>query len=473
MQMHVTFDSLKTFYNIFLQKLKNYRGNWDQNDPTADDYIKNRPFYTENKKKVILDNYTYENYCSGTEIPKCNFIQNNKYSVIYNGTLFEDIVCHLFGEYSGLGGFDSGYPFYIDDDGGNSFYIEAKDENWCVSIYTYSEVIHQIDKRYVPIPDGIMTENDVSDIVGEAVNYLEGEISNNTSYTKNYFEERLSNETSSVVRFISQSLTDSEKATARNNIGAFDGDYNKLTNKIVNYGDFSDYRSYGITLPELNGIYTTHDASREIYKIDIYGTSFTTLMQCEGIVKFTIANDVWYCKKSSIKIADGNVSHQTAGCFGNKYLFSDIEENTGEPFFILLSNAERGVYYAEADAGKEIVFYTSKSGSFKQLDEILIPDTIARVSEVEKVHTLVGDTPVSDQITDAIEEAIVEVYVQDNIPEDAPDGSIWVNLDADGAPTTSGKTTAKVYVVDAGTTDMTTIDFSQYAIGDVVVVTSS
>ena len=82
-------------------------------------------------------------------------------------------------------------------------------------------------------------------------------------------------------------------------------------------------------------------------------------------------------------------------------------------------------------------------------------------------------TFVRTKIAEAIEEAIVEVYVQDNIPEDAPDGSIWVNLDADGAPTTSGKTTAKVYVVDAGTTDMTTIDFSQYAIGDVVVVTSS
>lgn len=37
---------IKTFYNALLQRFKKYRGNWEQNDPTADDYIKNRPFYT-------------------------------------------------------------------------------------------------------------------------------------------------------------------------------------------------------------------------------------------------------------------------------------------------------------------------------------------------------------------------------------------------------------------------------------------
>ena len=54
MIMHVTFDSLKTFYNILVQKLKNHRGNWNQNDPTADDYIKNRPFYSKNENVKVL-----------------------------------------------------------------------------------------------------------------------------------------------------------------------------------------------------------------------------------------------------------------------------------------------------------------------------------------------------------------------------------------------------------------------------------
>jgi len=44
-------EIIRIFYNALLQKLKNHRGNWNQNDPTADDYIKNRPFYTDESKK--------------------------------------------------------------------------------------------------------------------------------------------------------------------------------------------------------------------------------------------------------------------------------------------------------------------------------------------------------------------------------------------------------------------------------------
>lgn len=46
-------ELIKTLYNAFNQKLKNHRGNWEQNDPTAEDYIKNRPFYTDDNGKII------------------------------------------------------------------------------------------------------------------------------------------------------------------------------------------------------------------------------------------------------------------------------------------------------------------------------------------------------------------------------------------------------------------------------------
>jgi hypothetical protein len=53
-------EVIKTFYNALLQRLKKHRGNWEQNDPTADDYIKNRPFYTdESKKETIVKPTTF------------------------------------------------------------------------------------------------------------------------------------------------------------------------------------------------------------------------------------------------------------------------------------------------------------------------------------------------------------------------------------------------------------------------------
>lgn len=46
-------EIIKTFYNALLQRFKKYRGNWEQNDPNADDYIKNRPFYSEFTNVII------------------------------------------------------------------------------------------------------------------------------------------------------------------------------------------------------------------------------------------------------------------------------------------------------------------------------------------------------------------------------------------------------------------------------------
>lgn len=51
--MLTTREVIKTFYNALLQRLKKHRGDWNQNDPTADDYIKNRPFYTDDTKKIV------------------------------------------------------------------------------------------------------------------------------------------------------------------------------------------------------------------------------------------------------------------------------------------------------------------------------------------------------------------------------------------------------------------------------------
>ena len=97
-------------------------------------------------------------------------------------------------------------------------------------------------------------------------------------------------------------------------------------------------------------------------------------------------------------------------------------------------------------------------------------DTIkTKVSDIDTLKNLVGSTPVYEQIADAF----VDVYVQDEEPTGVTGDSIWVDTSADGIKDTSEKKSANVYVVDASTIDTTLIDFSQFAIGDVIVVTVS
>lgn len=153
--------------------------NWNENDKNASGYIKNKPFYTE--YGVIVDNYSG----SGIRRPKCNFIVGNTYDVIWNGVKYKGLKCHLVDDYRCIGG--DRYPFYIDDDGGNGFYV-APESGFTVSIF--GDVVHQIDEKY--IPDSIARVEDVDNGINEIVGYvndvnetLEQKISNNTTKIKN------------------------------------------------------------------------------------------------------------------------------------------------------------------------------------------------------------------------------------------------------------------------------------------------
>jgi hypothetical protein len=77
-------------------------------------------------------------------------------------------------------------------------------------------------------------------------------------------------------------------------------------------------------------------------------------------------------------------------------------ENSGEPVLSVLSDKiQIGVGNKQGNAS--VIFASlEKIVGYHTLDEKFIPDTIARVSEVEEVKNLIGDTSVSDQINTAI-----------------------------------------------------------------------
>lgn len=78
-----------------------------------------------------------------------------------------------------------------------------------------------------------------------------------------------------------------------------------------------------------------------------------------------------------------------------------------------------------------------------------------------------------DEINSKLEDIEDNIYIQNDEPVDAPENSIWIDLDDEGLSNTPENAVTNIYVVDAATTDITTVDFSAYAIGDVVLVTTS
>lgn len=239
--MSINFNHLKTFCSALIQKMKSFRGNWNQNDPTADDYIKNRPFYSEVKKQTItlVDNLTSDtdhNYW-----PKCTFIPGQSYDVTYNGVLYPNLVCY---QRDGWNIICNDVPCHIDDDGGNSLYIDSNDDSWIISITTVeeNEIIHKLDKKFIDLPKGLVTEDS-----------LENTLENNlapVAFTNSY--DSLDNKPTiytDVVRYnVDQWLTDSQKKRARFNIDVYSknevsANYMQMTDTIITMPSSSSWNS--------------------------------------------------------------------------------------------------------------------------------------------------------------------------------------------------------------------------------------
>lgn len=121
-----------------------------QNDPTAADYVKNRTHWKgEENISTLLENYTSVEYSSGEERKAFTFIPNQRYKVVWNGTVYDNLVCFFSDGYNVIADYTLGCPFHIDDDGGDGLYVESSDE-WTVSIYADLTEWHKLDIRYLP-----------------------------------------------------------------------------------------------------------------------------------------------------------------------------------------------------------------------------------------------------------------------------------------------------------------------------------
>lgn len=166
--MPINYEAAKTLIKGLVQKMKSFRGNWEQNDPTADDYIKNRPFYTEGEKEVVIipemvvsisDYFTTVTYS-----PIIPFEVGKTYNVLWNGDSYSCVANELDG-IPAIGDFKfSSLPFFIavdEDIFGGAYIASSTDGDYTVLVTSSVEVVHKIDRKYIDIPDIMNATNPV------------------------------------------------------------------------------------------------------------------------------------------------------------------------------------------------------------------------------------------------------------------------------------------------------------------------
>lgn len=144
-------------------KAKLVQPDWKQNDKTAPDYVKNRPFYTENLAELtILSernlNFNASPSGSGSYVASVSgtfdIVAGNSYKVSWDGTVYacdcvrgerRDLVL---GNYFNIAG-DEPFSIFFDD---NSLDIYTMDNSTThtVAISTNPEKVIKVDRKYIP-----------------------------------------------------------------------------------------------------------------------------------------------------------------------------------------------------------------------------------------------------------------------------------------------------------------------------------
>jgi hypothetical protein len=161
------------------KRIKNNTPNWNENDPEADGYIKNRPFYTKKTSKILADNVSVEVTEEGNPLINMltldNIIEGQTYNIIWDdieyncvGYIAEGPNAPSIGNGTLIGASGgNGEPFFITVFQGTSL-LFAEVGTHRISIATNSVEVKKISKEY--LPDNIYVQSDwnVTDETNEA-----------------------------------------------------------------------------------------------------------------------------------------------------------------------------------------------------------------------------------------------------------------------------------------------------------------
>ena len=145
------------------------QSDWNQNDETAPDYIKNRPFYTGNPVETVLVeestvSFSFsenEGIYMGELRSTFSATVGETYKVYWDGTVYE-CTCVDFSDGTTIGnlsiagaGSDTGEPFLMDVHNGQGILIGTADTSasHTVSISRLVPEVVKIDKKYLVQPD--------------------------------------------------------------------------------------------------------------------------------------------------------------------------------------------------------------------------------------------------------------------------------------------------------------------------------
>ena len=142
------------------------QSDWNQNDDTQPDYVKNRPFYTGDPVENVLVEESTVTFAENNGVYMAEFPSTfeatvgETYKVYWDGTVYE-CTCVVINHFIVIGnlsitgdGSDTGEPFVMTVDNGRGIAIGTKDTSasHIISISGFVQEVVKIDEKYLSDP---------------------------------------------------------------------------------------------------------------------------------------------------------------------------------------------------------------------------------------------------------------------------------------------------------------------------------
>ena len=165
------------------------QSDWNQNDETAPDYVKNRPFYTGDRVETVFVEESTVSFADqgdglyGAQVQSTfEAIVGKLYKVYWDGTTYEcaciDVSvmpCPIIGNLSIIGmGSDTGEPFAMGVFNGEGIQITTTNTSayHTFSISGFVQEVVKIDEKY--LPENLATKSDVDEKLGNCIKTVNG-----------------------------------------------------------------------------------------------------------------------------------------------------------------------------------------------------------------------------------------------------------------------------------------------------------
>lgn len=419
---------MKTIISGLKQWVSSQKSDWNQNDSSAANYVKNRTHYTDVGEVEVLSKTTYDDRTGITL--KTPFVGGKTYTVLFNDVTYECVAKYYDGyimignnaiyEYDNGDETDTGEPFAIECAVGDTYtYVYFSDDATStptLRITTTGEVVHKLDKKY--LPDLHYVEyNKSQTLTDEQMQMARENIGAGTSNFSGSYADLTNKPTiyTDVVRYnTSQSLTSTQKSNVKTNIGigSFDGSYSSLTGKPTVYGDVVRYGNQVLSTAQKtqarSNIGATDFSGRYKDLTDapeyapIYDRLKITSVHTEGI---SIHDD-----------KDGDTKTTAFASWSPTTWFCNPDGQDGTK----TSSATWGFGKRDDDIILR-AYYGKSNGSVLTSQDIQITGVAAPTADNDVANKayidgLVGDTKVSEQINTAIESSNKANKINDELP---------------------------------------------------------